>query len=65
MKTLATVLIALSLAACDIKSDKPAVENDETTMAITNSGQVGLRVNDVQCVNMTSGQVEICIMGIN
>lgn len=64
MKALLMIMIALSLAACDVRVESTETKSD-TTMAITTSGAIGQRLNDVQCLNLTTGQVEVCIVGIN
>lgn len=65
--TLAALIIAVSFAlmACDTKTETTEnVEAEKTELGITTSGQVGVRLNDVQCMNMTNGQIEVCLITI-
>lgn len=62
MKTLAMILIAMALVGCDVTYTETTVEGEKTELSITNTGQVGLRLNDVQCLNMATGQIEICLI---
>lgn len=65
--TLAGLIIAASAAliACDTKTETTEkVEAEKTELGITTSGHVGLRLNDVQCMNTTNGQIEICLIDI-
>lgn len=65
--SLAALIIAASFAlmACDTKPEATEkVEAEKTELGITTSGQVGLRLNDVQCMNMTNGQIEVCLITI-
>lgn len=72
MKTLVELAIAslvivasFALLACDAKTETiEKVEAEKTELGITTSGQVGLRLNDVQCMNMTNGQIEVCLITI-
>lgn len=72
MKTLVELAIALllivasvALIACDTKTETTEkVKAEKTEMGITTSGHVGLRLNDVQCMNTTNGQIEVCLITI-
>lgn len=72
MKTLVELAIAsliivasFALLGCDDKSEPTEkVKAEKTELGITTSGNVGLRLNDVQCMNMTNGQIEVCLITI-
>lgn len=65
MKLLAIIVIALTLVGCDVETESTEkVEAEKTELGITISGHPGLRLNDVQCMNMTNGQIEVCLITI-
>lgn len=62
MKTLAMILIAMTLVGCDVTYTETTTEGEKTELGLTTTGQVGVKLNDVQCLNMATGQVEICLI---
>lgn len=62
MKTLAMILIAMTLVGCDVTYTETTAEGEKTELGLTTTGQVGVKLNDVQCLNMATGQVEICLI---
>lgn len=60
--TLAALIIVASFAllACDNKSEA----TEKVELGITTTGHVGVRLNDVQCMNTSNGQIEVCLITI-
>lgn len=60
--TLAALIIVASVAllACDNRSEA----TEKVELGITTTGHVGVRLNDVQCMNTSNGQIEVCLITI-
>lgn len=60
--TLAALIIVASFAllACDNRSEA----TEKVELGITTTGHVGVRLNDVQCMNTSNGQIEVCLITI-